>query len=53
MSHDQGICPKKYFLEVVWIHEDDKRLFELYPEVIIFYVKVGTNALKRPLYALL
>ena len=37
---------KVLFLAVAWVHEDDKRLFELYPEVIMCDVTEGTNTEK-------
>ena len=49
----RAYVPKRHFLAVAWVHEDDKRFFWLYPEVIMCDVTEGTNSGKRPLYALL
>jgi hypothetical protein len=51
------VCPvmkqlrvgQKILLAVAWVRNDEKRLFELYPEVLMMDVTYGTNAEGRPL----
>ena len=51
------VCPvlkqlrvgQKILLAVAWVREDEKRLFELYPEVLMMDVTYGTNNDCRPL----
>ena len=51
------VCPvlkqlrvgQKILLAVAWVREDEKRLFELYPEVLMMDVTYGTNNEGRPL----
>ena len=40
---------KKVLLAVAWCREDERRLFELYPEVLMFDVTFGTNNEGRPM----
>ena len=51
------ICPvlkrltvgQKILLAVAWVRDDEKRLFELFPEVLMIDVTFGTNNEGRPL----
>ena len=40
---------QKLLLAVAWVRADEKRLFELYPEVLMIDVTYGTNSEGRPL----
>ena len=40
---------KRVLLAVAWCREDERRLFELYPEVLMFDVTFGTNNEGRPM----
>ena len=40
---------QKILLAVVWVRNDEKRLFELFPEVLMMDVTFGTNSEGRPL----
>ena len=52
------VCPvlkrlkvgQKILLAVAWVREDEKRLFELFPEVLMVDVTFGTNNEGRPLF---
>jgi hypothetical protein len=54
---DHVVCPvlkrlkvgQKILLAVAWVREDEKRLFELFPEVLMVDVTYGTNNEGRPL----
>jgi hypothetical protein len=40
---------QKILLAVIWVREDEKRLFELFPEVLMLDITFGTNCEGRPL----
>ena len=40
---------QKVLLAVAWVRDDERRLFELYPEVLMMDVTYGTNREGRPL----
>ena len=40
---------QKILLAVAWVRDDEKRLFELFPEVLMIDVTFGTNNEGRPL----
>jgi hypothetical protein len=42
---------QKIMLAIVWVRADERRLFELYPEVLMLDITFGTNSEGRPLAA--
>lgn len=50
VSKKREITPgQKILLALAWCREDEARLFEMFPEVLMFDVTHGTNNEKRPL----
>jgi len=47
--HERMQVGQKILLAVAWVREDEKRLFELYPEVFMIDVTFGSNCEGRPL----
>jgi hypothetical protein len=46
---DRLTVGQKILLGVVWVREDERRLFELFPEVLMLDITFGTNSEGRPL----
>ena len=48
-SRAQGIKDgESFLLAVAWIHEKEKRLFDLFPQVLMSDITNGTNSEKQP-----
>jgi hypothetical protein len=47
--YERLVVGQKILLAVIWVREDEKRLFELFPEVLMLDVTFGTNSEGRPL----
>jgi len=47
--HNRLKVGQRILLAVAWVREDEKRLFELYPEILSIDVTYGTNSEGRPL----
>jgi hypothetical protein len=47
--YERLVVGQKILLAVIWVREDEKRLFELFPEVLMVDVTFGTNSEGRPL----
>ena len=50
MRRAQGIKYGEFLLAVAWIHEKEKHLFVLFPQVLMSDITNGTNFEKRPFF---